>query len=256
MLKLFLIKKLLKQQKSTKKTLFDNPYDNPFYNKRSYVRYPIDYKYIKLIKESNICVIKDISFKGFNAIVSDRVYEYLKINNIYSAKIKYCKESYAIQMRVVRKSKGNIVGFEIFNADNKVLNFLKRLLYPLEIAQSMHEIDTNFVKDNTYNMRWFHANDDIDMFLWTDSSNRLVKWYFKTAVSYLEWSIDSGLESGLLQVENNLRGFIKSSVVLSPEYKKQDSKLNIRLKTFVQDVVLAMQLDVKEQLINTLNTKG
>lgn len=218
-------------------------------NRRIFERYSVDHKHLTMLNEQDILVIREISAKGFSTLVSDRGFERMDIGDIYQARMRYLGEFYDLQARVSWKDKG-VVGFELEKADRTVLQFLQRLLRPMEIAQSLRPVEANFMSENQNGKSWYHGDSDSDLYTWHDRSGQIIAWQLVVNGEYVEWSSNSGLKTGKLQAATAEDQ--KMKIPLNAPVQVADHAIDSTRKQLATDILMSLQLPVREELLPTL----
>lgn len=254
MFRVFLRSKLFeagsdKKQKGKKKSPAPEAAKERTRNRRIFERYPIDHKHLTLMNEQDILLVREISAKGFSTVVSDRGHDRLEVGDVYEARIRYLGEVYDLEAKVSWKAP-RLVGFEIVKADRPTLVFLRRLLKPIEIAASLREVNSSFMENNLERKTWFHGDEDTDLYVWRDEGDGLIAWQLVTGPNYVEWKKGEGLISGSLAlpqtrdilIDNPFNGTIVA----------RDPSVDATKRQHATDVLMAVQLPVREELLNTI----
>lgn len=245
MFRLFLRnKKLAESGKRPKKTSGAKPARN----RRIFERYTVDHKHLTMLNEQDILLIRDISAKGFSTFVSERGYSRLELGDVYQARMRYLGEFYDLQAKVSWKENG-VVGFELENADRSILQFMQRLLRPMEIAHSLKAVEANFMAENHSGKTWYHGDGDSDLYVWHDRAGIVVAWQLVVSGEYVEWSANGGLKTGVMQTSHADQ---KLKMPLNAPVQVADASMNKIRRQLATDVVMALPLPVREELINTL----
>lgn len=218
-------------------------------NRRIFERYPVDHKHLTLMNEQDILLVREISAKGFSTQVSERGMDRLAIGDVYEARVRYLGEVYDLEAKVSWKANVQ-VGFEIVKADRKTLSFLRRLLKPIEIAASMREVNSSFMINNEEHKTWFHGDEDTDLYVWRDAENQIIAWQLVTQSSFVEWKKGDGLYSGSLALPNN-KDFVIDNPFLGTIVAK-DKDIDSQKKQVAIDILMALQLPVREELLATI----
>jgi hypothetical protein len=218
-------------------------------NRRIFARYPIDHKHLKLLNEQDILMVKELSTKGFSTEVSQRGYERFASGDVYEARIRYAAEFFDLEVKVAWK-RDQCVGFEIINANAMTMHFLKRLLRPVEIANSMKSVEAAFV-NNSAGKSWFHGDHQTDLYVWQHpESHRLTAWQLNSGLTYVEWNDRDGLSTGVVSLASgaeNLLGVGAQSQTHSKDLLPDHSK-----KQFVIDVIMAFDSPVRDVILKTI----
>lgn len=72
--------------------------------------------------------------------------------------------------------------------------------FPKRLAKSMRELSVDFIQTEHQRIksRWFHSDDDADLFLWSDESGNIIKQQINLCGQVVEWNIVNGLRSGFV----------------------------------------------------------
>jgi hypothetical protein len=68
------------------------------------------------------------------------------------------------------------------------------------LGRSLKEVSSDLLRVEAQDLvgRWFHANDDIDLFIWTDENKRIVKQQLTFLGQVVEWNIVEGTRTGVI----------------------------------------------------------
>ena len=254
MFRLFLRKKILAQTDCGSRQDEENPAVKPQSsasfrrNRRIFERYNMDHKHLTLMNDADIFLVREISARGFSTEVAPRSFERLVIGDIYDARLRYLAEIYDLQARVAWKSLP-CIGFETIETREDTLNFLKRLLYPIEIAGSLQQVDAAFMSEQTAGKSWYHGEGESDLYVWHDTeTNELRAWQLAIGEQYVEWSDTNGLVTGRLAavssvpiLQNKISGLIH----------QPDPAVDSAKQQFAVDVIMALQHPVRDELLQT-----
>ena len=219
-------------------------------DRRVFARYVIDHKHLTLMNQQDILLVREISAKGFSTEVSQRGFERLTIGDVYDARVRYLGEIYDLNAKVIWK-KDAFVGFEIVKASSETLQFIKRLLKPVEIAWSLAPVEAAFMQDSTGGKRWYHGDDETDLYVWHDAeTNDVSAWQLASGNSYVEWNAANGLTTGALVAANEQEARL-GATPQGPGHM-QDGKVDSVKRQFAIDVIMAMQYDVRAEILDTL----
>lgn len=217
-------------------------------NRRLFERYNISQQHMTIMNDQDILVVRDISAKGFSSDVSDRAYIRFNINDIYESRIRYMGELYDINMKVAWK-KDKKVGFEIIDPSIETIKFLRRLLNPIEIATTLRKVNPKILHKDIEDKIWYHSNLDTDLFIWTQNTPEIKAWQLINGKNFIEWSYNDGFTTGKLEKQFALQmasGAHEKEVVLI-----RDQEIDINIKQFAADIIMAMNAEHKEDLLLT-----
>lgn len=216
-------------------------------NRRVFSRYNVDHKHLTLMNEQDILLVREISAKGFSTDVSQRGYERLFIGDVYEARVRYHRETYDLRARVAWKADG-VVGFEMVETPHETLGFIKRLLKPIEIAQSMQPVDPSFLRESEHEKAWYHGDQESDLFIWKEQDTSHVKaWQLSIGNQYVEWSELRGLVTGTTSPTP------VSEVLTHPtaQIQQPDQAIDGSKKQMAIDIIMALQDPVKDLILET-----
>jgi len=253
MFRLFLKKKLIagddKKYAQTAAQIRANAQATVATNRRVQSRYNVDHKHLTLMNDQDILLVREISAKGFSTDVSARGYKRMCIGDVYEARVRYHRETYDLKARVAWKSDG-VVGFELLETPKDTLNFIKRLLKPIEIAQSMQQVDPSFLREEVENKAWFHGDDDSDLYIWREGEGNQIKaWQLAIGNNYITWDDLVGVQTGTISQDpapEKILGHPKSPL------QKPDTAVDNGKKQLAIDVIMALHDPVKDMILETL----
>lgn len=218
-------------------------------NRRVFNRYNIDHKHLTLMNDQDILLIREISAKGFSTDVSPRGYERLGLGDVYDARVRYHRETYDLRARVAWKA-DKVVGFEMVNTPRETLSFIKRLLKPIEIAQSMQAVDPTFLKESEHEKAWYHGDQESDLFIWKQQNTSAVKaWQLSIGSHYIEWSDNEGLMTGTVSPSQTPDALIIGHA-MSPT-QQPDQSVDSGKRQMAIDVIMALQDPVRDLILET-----
>lgn len=219
-------------------------------NRREFERFSVDHKHLTVMNEQDILLVKDISAKGFSSQVSPRAFERLEIGDVYAARIRYLGEIYDLQAKVSRKA-GDVVGFELENAERRAVDFMQRVIQPIALAHTLQKVDTNFMQGNTEGKTWYHGDDDTDLYIWRADDGTLTAWQLISSEKFLDWDQTRGLRTGRLVItEESVSGIL--DVSRKALQQRLDAKPDDHFRQFSIDVVMATDIDDKDDLLSTI----
>lgn len=69
-----------------------------------------------------------------------------------------------------------------------------------ELGTSLKEVATDVLEGNRHSLitRWFHSAKDVDLFIWVDDRQRIVKQQLSFFGQVVEWNVVEGLKTGLI----------------------------------------------------------
>jgi hypothetical protein len=247
MIKLFLRAKLLSGSESEQATADAKPKRR---NRRVFERFAVDHKHLTMMNEQDILLIREISSKGFSTEVSARGASRVNIGDVYEARVRYLGESYDLNAKVTWKTE-NSVGFEIVEANRETVLFLKRLLRPIEIANSLREIDSKFMLENESKKIWYHGDEQADLYIWLDRESGSIRaWQLAIGTGYAEWNQEFGLVTGDVICESMPELLMSASI--GSVTLKRHGEVDPEQKQLAVDILVAFPFPIREQLLATL----
>lgn len=241
MLRLFLTKKMFAGRSKVNKGERKR-------NRRIFERFDVDYKHLTMLNEQDILVVRDLSAKGFSTQVSERGFQRFRIGDIYAAKMRYLGEIFDIAARVTWKNE-DTVGFELVEPSKQTLNFMRRLLKPIEIAASLRRVDSSFMANNTEGKTWYHGDNDTDLYIYRNEAGELSAWQLILGNEFVEWSELSGLSTGEVKSNNSASEVIGQMTARSTV---SDQKLNDSRRKLALDVLMALEIPDRDQILPTI----
>ncbi len=253
MFRLFLKKKLIdgdgKSNAQAAAQIRANAQSTVGNNRRVLSRYNVDHKHLTLMNDQDILLVREISAKGFSTDVSARGYERLSMGDVYEARVRYHRETYDLKARVAWKAEG-VVGFELVETPKETLSFIKRLLKPMEIAQSMQLVDPSFLREDVENKAWFHGDDDSDLYIWHEGESRQIKaWQLAIGNNYITWDDAAGMQTGTITQDPAPEKILGHP--MSP-LQKPDNAIDTKKRQLAIDVIMALHDPVKDLILETL----
>lgn len=72
-----------------------------------------------------------------------------------------------------------------------------------EVGKNLHEMSSQIIPTPTMPVvrRWFHSNKDVDIYMWVDSQQQVIKQQVLLYGQVVEWNIVDGLRTGFLYVD-------------------------------------------------------
>jgi hypothetical protein len=250
MFRLFLLKKIFQGVKERIDSAKEKREEERLRNRRIYERYNVDHKHLTMLNEQDIFIIRDISTQGFSTYASPRGLERLDVGDVFASRMRYLGEVYDLNARVSWKG-GDVVGFEQLNPSAQVKTFIHRLLMPIEIASSLREVDSEFMQGHEPNKKWYHGDNDTDLYIWMTEDGELNAWQLIIKDQYVEWNDLHGISTG------NMSG----SNAAVPGFDLPPSRLFIADRGIDQakkqsaiDVIMAMGIRERESIIKTISS--
>jgi len=251
MFRIFLRKKLLSGNKDEGVGLAATSHGLKSRNRRMFDRHNVSHQHLTMMNEQDILVIRDISAKGFASDVSERAFERFLTGDVYEARMRYLGESFDLQIRVTWKE-NRLVGFEINQPSADVLRFLRRLLRPIEIAQSLNEVDAEFMRENKEAKAWFHGDYETELFLWRSEDGKLLAWKLISGSDFVEWKDGEGVTTGSIARPSPGSALEFTSLTNPEEVERRDLIVVKEKQQFATDLIMALNAPVREEIIETM----
>ncbi|MDQ3234578.1 MAG: hypothetical protein M3Q07_22470 [Pseudobdellovibrionaceae bacterium] len=249
MFRIFLRKKLHSGRKTKKRKLLSRGVSSK--NRRLFARYQVDQQHLTVMNDQDILVIRDISAKGFCSDVSLRAYERFEMNDVYAARMRYHGDVQDIQVKVAWKRQQQ-VGFELYKPDEKMLNFFRSLLRPIELANSLSQVDAAFMRDLHAGLVWFHG-EDADLHIWLSDEEGLSAWQLIADNHIVEWSSVHGLKTGCIKHNNRTElGILEPGEA----FKVMDPEADAQRVRLALDVMIALPFPERSDLVKTLDERA
>ena len=237
-----------------------HPQSSPIDNRRSTTRYNASHKRLTLLNDQDIFQVSDISTKGFSTIVSPRALQRLVIGDTFEGKVRYLGKSYDLDARVAWKSNQSI-GFAISRAAEDTHTLLRRLIVPIALASTLHEVDASFMRESVANgQRWFHGEDEVDIHIWNLSSAQVPQaWRVTQGDMFVEWTRENGIQTGeskslkYLEVTTAVAGLGIDVTALSN--RVVDPKPDADKLQFAVDLLLASGLVQHDHILEVMDQK-
>ena len=217
-------------------------------NRRIFERFNVDHKHLTMLNEQDIFLLREISAFGFSTFTSDRGLDRLSIGDLFAARLRYLGEIYDLEARVSWKSK-EVIGFEHTNTSAETKAFLQRLLKPIEIAASLSEVDSEFMKAKDDTHKWYHGESETDLNIWFDEVGKVENWQLIMDEAYVSWSRLHGISSGVIKTSANAASFTNSA---DSRDQIADREIDPKKKRMAYDIIMASHLDESESLIQTI----
>lgn len=250
MFRIFLRKKILSGTTEDKATARRSPTRmSRQRNRRLFERYNVDQQHLTILNDQDILVIRDISAKGFSSDVSERAFERFNVGDHYDARMRYLGEIHDLQIKVTWK-RNKAVGFELVDASRETLAFLRRLLKPIEVANSLKQVDAEFIRNNAEGKVWFHGDNETDLFIWRLPSGEMHAWQLVVGKEFVEWNNIEGVSTGVIAYPP--QSATADSLTTGDPLQVRDKGRDSQRVQFATDVLMAMQSDLKEDLLATI----
>lgn len=77
-----------------------------------------------------------------------------------------------------------------------------------ELGKSLKEVGVDYLKVESRDVktRWFHGPHDVDLFIWVDSKERIIKQQVSFCGQIVEWNVLEGVKTGVViehEMEDN-----------------------------------------------------
>lgn len=94
---------------------------------------------------------------------------------------------------------------------------------PARAGKSLKEVGVDYLQIESRNItsRWFHSNEDVDLFIWLDEFQQIIKQQVSFCGQIVEWNMLDGLKTGVIIEEE----FGDSKKVESSEIIQFDKQL-------------------------------
>ncbi len=71
---------------------------------------------------------------------------------------------------------------------------------PHRIGQNLKEVSSDLLRVESRDLvgRWFHAQDEIDLFIWSDEKKKIVKQQLTFYGQVVEWNVIEGTKTGVI----------------------------------------------------------
>ncbi|MCX6130855.1 MAG: hypothetical protein NTX25_17585 [Proteobacteria bacterium] len=154
---------------------------------------------LKNINESRFFYLPYRAYGGKNkeSDVSSRAYERFELNDVYAARMRYFGAVTDIRVKVAWKRE-QMVGFELHKPDEPMLKFFRRLIRPIELANSLSQVEAAFMRDQHAGLVWFHG-EDIDLHIWMNDDQNISAWQLIADMQIVEWSSAHGIKTGSIK---------------------------------------------------------
>lgn len=249
--RIFLNKKNYQEKNGSENHFSDNKIKKDFKSeKRGDVRFNIYHQKLKVAKEEDFFIVKEISRSGLSGNVSDRIFRQIKVKEIFDAKLFFRSIHQKISLRVTWKNQGKI-GFQFESDQRNIDTFLKNILIPVEIGHSLKVVKAEFLQSRE-NIRWYHGDFDSNLYIEFDGLEKMVRWNFYDSECYLEWHPMSGIKTGKKKNrtgnflgENWQIGSLSEEVIL-------DEFVDIVKVQYIFDILKVFNSPFKKDLLETV----
>src|SRR4051812_41729358 len=77
-----------------------------------------------------------------------------------------------------------------------------------QIGKSLREVAVDVIETegSTILSRWFHSKHDVELFLWTDAENNVIKHQVTFYGQAVEWNVFEGVKTGVIVEHENSLG--------------------------------------------------
>lgn len=234
MFRIFLKKKLL----GAKKPSPSRPSFLGRRNRRIFPRFAVAGRHLKIIQDQEILLVREISAKGFSSEVSSRAFTRMNVGDVFNARMKHDGAYFEMHLKVAWKEPRK-VGFELVNASPATLLMMRRLLRPIELANSMHP-----VTPPQKGKLWWHGDSGTDLFVMLDASGSISSWQLRVEQDFVEWKPSQGLSTGTHQQKPAIE---LTEPVFTPDRVPHPDRVQ-----FAFDLISAMDLPWQEKLLATI----
>lgn len=108
-----------------------------------------------------------------------------------------------------------------------------KVVYPLffnpeRIGESLQEVSSDVLELESQDIvgRWFHAPNEIDLFIWIDDNKTIVKQQLSFFGQVVEWNAVEGTRTGVV-IEEERTGSIKASEIIRFDDRPQTQPLGL-----------------------------
>jgi hypoxanthine phosphoribosyltransferase len=220
-------------------------------NRRVKNRIALNSSQLKILNEKDIFIVREISTSGFSSHVSNDTVKRFSPGDTYEAKFQYLSQIFELNTKVAWM-RGKQIGFEIINTSKKTQDFLNRIMKPVEIADSLQKIESNFTNSNEQGKTWYHGEYDSDLYTWHDpEGGSLNAWQLSIGDDYIEWSENGGMKSGKTEQYDIVSSKV-SAIPSRPLANVKDLKVDKHKKQLATDIIMALSYPVREEILNTI----
>lgn len=121
-----------------------------------------------------------------------------------------------------------------------------------KFGRELKEISADLIisESNKVESRWFHSKNDMDLFLWLDKEQNLIKQQFCYFGQVVEWNIIEGLKTGLVIADVNEYG--EEVDVGSPlvQYDDEPHKFCVGQTVEIISEMTELEEDIKKDVLN------
>ncbi len=237
MFRIFLKKKLLGGNKS----LPSRPMLMARRNRRIFPRFAVAGHHLKVVQDQEILLIREISAKGFSSKVSSRAFSRMNVGEVFAARMRHDGQYFEMDLKVTWKEPST-VGFELVNASPATLLMMRRLLRPIELANSLHP-----VTPPQKGKLWWHGDNETDLFITLDEEGKIASWQLRVAKDFVEWEGSKGICTGTHRIKHAM-DFSESEAIFAPDHFPHPDRLQ-----FAFDLISAMDNPWQEKLLATIS---
>ncbi len=112
--------------------------------------------------------------------------------------------------------------------------FSPQLYQPQEIGKSLIEVGVDLIQSEGRCVlsRWFHSTQDVDLFIWQDDRNNIIKQQISMFGQVVEWNIVEGLKTGMIVEESDSDSDqkVKGSELIRYDQSPQGSSLKVSIE--------------------------
>lgn len=132
---------------------------------------------------------------------------------------------------------------------------------PAQAGRSLKEVGTDYlnVEERNITSRWFHSQHDVDLFLWLDENNQVIKQQVSFCGQIVEWNVIEGVRTGLV-IEEEAQGFdeadnskMGASEIIRFDTKPQSSAIQIAIEVIRH--VEHMEQELRQMLLTNLGLR-
>jgi len=220
-------------------------------NRRVKNRIALNSSQLTILNEKDIFIVREISTSGFSSLVSNDTIKRFSPGDTYEAKFQYLSQIFELNTKVAWM-RGKQIGFEIINTSKKTQEFLNRIMKPVEIADSLQKIESNFASFDEQGKTWYHGEYDSDLYTWHDvEGGSLYAWQLSIGDDYIEWSENRGMKSGKTEQYDLVNSKV-SAIPSVPVANVKDLKVDMQKKQLATDIIMALSYPVREEILNTI----
>lgn len=109
-----------------------------------------------------------------------------------------------------------------------------RWMSPEKLGLSTTKVSTDFLKQNGLEVvsEWYHSSHGVDLFIWRDSNDEVLKFQLSILGLISEWSHTGGLKTGMILEEETEKPLnkINSSDLIKFDVRPQKSSLDYSIQ--------------------------